>query len=40
MILKEKGIEWKGVRVTAQDHERWKALCKLSTSTGKRVSTK
>ncbi|KAJ4451136.1 hypothetical protein ANN_02577 [Periplaneta americana] len=29
--MRERGIEWKEAMVTAQDRERWKALCKTST---------
>ena len=39
MILK-RGNEWEGVRATARDRERWKALCEPSTSTGRRGSTR
>jgi hypothetical protein len=37
-ILKERRIEWKGMRATARDHERWKTFffCKSSTPTGRR----
>jgi hypothetical protein len=38
-ILNERGIKWKGVRAIAQDCERWEALCKPCTSTGRRGST-
>jgi hypothetical protein len=34
-VLKEIGIEWKGVRVIAENHERWKAVCKPFTPTGR-----
>jgi hypothetical protein len=39
-ILKERGTELKGLRAVAPDHERWKALCKPSTPTGRSGSTK
>jgi hypothetical protein len=39
-ILKERGIEWNGVRAIAQDCERWKALCTPSTPTGRRGTSK
>jgi hypothetical protein len=38
-ILKEKGIECKGVRAKARARERWKAVCKPSTLPGRRGST-
>jgi len=38
-VLKEIGIEWKGVRDIAQNNERLKALCKPVTPTS-RDSTK
>jgi len=38
-ILKERGIERNGVQVIAGDRERWKALCKPSTFTGRRNLT-
>jgi hypothetical protein len=38
-ILKERGIKWKGVRTTARNHERSKALRKPSTPTGRKGST-
>ena len=34
-ILKERGIEWKGVRDVPGDRERWKALCKPSSPSGR-----
>jgi hypothetical protein len=38
-ILKERGVEWNGRRAIARDHERWKVVCRPSTSTGRRDST-
>jgi hypothetical protein len=35
-ILKERRIEWNGVRVKARDRERWKAFCVPSLYTLKR----
>jgi hypothetical protein len=35
-----RGIDWNGVRGIAQDCERWNALCKHSTPTGRRSLTK
>ena len=37
---KKKKLEWKGVRAIAGNCERWKTLCKPSTLTGRRHSTK
>lgn len=34
-ILKERGIEWNRVRVTAGDHDRWKDFCKQCTFTAR-----
>jgi hypothetical protein len=28
MILKERGIEWRGGRAVARDREKWKTVCK------------
>jgi len=39
-ILKEMGIKWLGVSAIPRNHERWKALRKPSTPTGRRGSTK
>jgi len=39
-ILKERGTEWKAVRATARARDRWRAVCKPSTTTGRRGSTK
>jgi hypothetical protein len=35
-ILKDRWIEWNGIRAIARDHDRWKAFCKSSTPTGRR----
>jgi hypothetical protein len=32
-------MEWDGVSVIAEVHERWKVLCKLCTCTSRRGST-
>jgi hypothetical protein len=32
---KKRGIEWKGIRATARDLERWKAVFKHSTPLGR-----
>jgi hypothetical protein len=38
-VLKEIGIEWKGVRTVARDSKRWKALCKPSAPIGRDLTT-
>jgi hypothetical protein len=40
MICKERRIEWKGIRAIDQARERWKALFKPSTYTGRKASNK
>jgi len=39
-ILKERRIEWRGVRAIAQDSDRRRALFKLSTVASRRGLTK
>ena len=39
-ILKERGTERKALRATARARDRWRAVCKPSTPTGRRGSTK
>jgi hypothetical protein len=39
-ILKERGVEWNGVRDITRNRERWKALCKRFTPTGRRGAIK
>jgi len=39
-ILKERGTEWKGIRATARARDRWRAVCKPTTPTGRESEVK
>ena len=39
-ILKATGTDWNGVQAICRDRDRWEALCKSSTPTGRRSSIK